>query len=82
MINHVDQQDRLAQVAADGSFTLKLNGEHNVIMDLAGVGSGKIERHLLATYWLWNDGGQDRSGVQLVRFRVQRLGVQVFPTLT
>ena len=77
----VDQQDRLAQVAADGSFTLKLNGEDNVIVDLAGVGSGQIEKHILGLFWLWNDGSQDRSGIQLVRFRVQRLGVQVFPAM-
>ncbi len=81
VINDVDQQDRLAEVAADGSFTLKLNGEDNVIVDLAGVGSGQVEKHVLAMYWLWNDGSQDRSGIQLVRFRVQRLGVQVFPAL-
>ena len=81
VINDVDQQDRLAEVAADGSFTLKLNGEDNVIVDLVGVGSGQMEKHILAMYWLWNDGSQDRSGIQLVRFRVQRLGVQVFPGL-
>ncbi|MCP4888230.1 MAG: hypothetical protein GY904_16655 [Planctomycetaceae bacterium] len=81
VINDVHQQDRLAEVATDGSFTLKLNGEDNVIVDLAGVGSGQIEKHVLAMYWLWNDGSQDRSGIQLVRFRVQRLGVQVFPVL-
>ena len=79
VINAVDQQDRLAQVEADGSFTLKLNGEDNVIVDVAGIGSGQVEKHVLAMYWLWNDGSQDRSGIQLVRFRVQRLGVQVFP---
>ena len=79
VINGVDQQDRLAQVDADGSFTLKLNGEDNVIVDVAGIGSGQVEKHVLAMYWLWNDGSQDRSGIQLVRFRVQRLGVQVFP---
>jgi hypothetical protein len=81
VINSVDQQDRLAQVAADGSFTLKLNGEDNVIVDLAAVGSGKVEKHVLALYWLWNDGSQDRSKIQLIRFRVQRLGVQVFAAL-
>lgn len=81
VINDVDQQDRLAEVAADGSFTLKLNGEDNVIVDLAAVGSGQVEKHVLAMYWLWNDGSQDRSGIQLLRFRVQRLGVQVFPAL-
>jgi hypothetical protein len=81
VINGVDQQDRLAQVAADGSFTLKLNGEDNVIVNLAGVGSGQVEKHVLAMYWLWNDGTQDRTGIQLVRFRVQRLGVQVFLAL-
>ena len=81
VINGVDQQDRLAQVDADGSFTLKLNGEDNVIVDVAGIGSGQVEKHVLAMYWLWNDGSQDRSGIQLVRFRVQRLGVQVFPAL-
>lgn len=81
MIKDVDQQDWQAQVATDGSFTLKLNGEDNVIVDLAGVGSGQVEKHVLALYWLWNDGTQDRSGIQLVRFRVQRLGVQVFPAL-
>jgi hypothetical protein len=79
VINDIDQQDRLAQVAADGSFALKLNGEDNVIVDLAGIGSGQVEKHVLAMDWLWNDGSQDRSGIQLVRFRVQRLGVQVFP---
>jgi len=79
VINDVDQQDRLTQVEADGSFTLRLNGEDNVIVDLPGVGSGQFEKHVLAMYWLWNDGSQDRSGIQLVRFRVQRLGVQVFP---
>ena len=81
VINDVDQQDRLAQVAADGSFTLKLNGEDNVIVDISRVGSGQIEKHVLAMYGLWNDGSQARSGIQLVRFRVQRLGVQVFPAL-
>ena len=81
VINGVDQQDRLAEVATDGSFTLKLNGEDNVIVDLAEVGSGQVEKHVLAMYWLWNDGNQDRSGIQLVRFRVQRLGVPVFPAL-
>ena len=35
--------------------------------------------HVLALYWRWNDGIQDRAGIQLVRFRVQGLGVQVFP---
>jgi hypothetical protein len=29
VINGVHQQDRLAQVAVDGSFTLMLNGEDN-----------------------------------------------------
>ena len=48
VINGVDQQDRLAQVESDGSFTLKLNGEDNVIVDLAGVGSGLVEKHVLA----------------------------------
>ena len=81
VINDIDQQNRLAEVEADGSFTLKLNGEDNVIVDLAGVGSGQVEKHILAMYWLWNDGNQDRSGIQLARFRVQRLGVQVFPAL-
>jgi hypothetical protein len=81
VINDVDQEDRLAQVDSDGSFTLKLNGEDNVIVDLAGIGPGQVEKHVLAMYWLWNDGSQDRSGIQLVRFRVQRLGVQVFPAL-
>jgi hypothetical protein len=52
-----------------------------VIVDLGAVGSGQVEKHVLAMYWLWNDGSQDRSGIQLVRFRVQRLGVQVFPAL-
>lgn len=47
VINGVDQQTRLAQVAVDGSFTLKHNGEDNVIVDLAGIGSGQIERHVL-----------------------------------
>ena len=28
-------------------------------------------------YWLWNDGSQDRSGIQLVQFQVQRIGVSV-----
>jgi hypothetical protein len=69
-------------VAADGLFTLKLNGEDNVVVDAVGIGSGQIEKHILALYWLWNDGTQDRSGIQLVRFRVQRLGVQVFPALS
>ena len=50
-------------------------------MDIAGVGSGQVEKHVLAMYWLWNDGTQDRTGIQLVRFRVQRLGVQVFLAL-
>lgn len=81
VINAVDQQDRPAEVAADGSFTLKLNGEDNVIVELAGVGSGQVEKHVLAMYLLRNDGSQDRSGIQLVRFRVQRLGVHVFPAL-
>ena len=81
VINGVDQQDRLAQVESDGSFTLKLNGEDNVIVDISGVGSGQIEKHILGLFWLWNDGIQDRTGIQLVRFRVQRLGVQVFPAL-
>ncbi len=69
-------------MAADGLFTLKLNGEDNVVVDAVGIGSGQIEKHILALYWLWNDGTQDRSGIQLVRFRVQRLGVQVFPALS
>ena len=38
---------------------------------------GQIEKHVLGLLWLWNDGSQDRSGIQLVRFRVQRLGVSV-----
>jgi hypothetical protein len=79
VINGVDQQDRLGEVEGDGSFTVKLNGDDNFIVDLAGVGSGQVEKHVIAMYWLWNDGSQDRSGIQLVRFRVQRLGVQVFP---
>jgi sulfur transfer protein SufE len=33
VINDVDPQDRLAEVAADGSFTLKLNGADNVIVE-------------------------------------------------
>ena len=48
---------------------------------MIGVGFGQIEKNILPLYWLWNDGSQDRSGIQLVRFRVQRLGVQVFAAL-
>jgi hypothetical protein len=54
----------------------------NATVTVGGAfGSGKIEKHILGLFWLWNDGSQDRSGIQLVRFRVQRLGVQVFPAL-
>lgn len=81
IINDVDQDDRLSEVASDGSFTLKLDGPDNIIVNTAGVGSGQIEKHVLALYWRWNDGTQDRSGIQLIRFRVQRLGVQVFPAV-
>lgn len=81
VINGVDQQDRLAEVAADGSFTLKLNGEDNVIVDLAGVGSGQVEKYVIAMYWFWNDVSRDRSGIQLVRFRGHQVGVQVFPAM-
>jgi hypothetical protein len=42
----VNRQDRKVQVAANGSFTLKLNSEDNVIVDLAGVSSGQVEKHL------------------------------------
>ena len=52
-----------------------------MIVDLSALGSRKVKKHVLAMYWLWNDGSQDRSGIQLVWFRVQRLGVQVFPAL-
>ena len=43
VINGVDQQDpqdRQSQVAEDGSLTFKLNGEDNVIVYTASVGSG------------------------------------------
>jgi len=40
-----------------------------------------MEKHVLEIYWLWNNGSQDRSKIQLVQFRVQRLGAQVFPAL-
>jgi len=40
-----------------------------------------MKKHVLALYWRWNDGIQNRTGIQLVRLRVQRLGVQVFPAL-
>jgi hypothetical protein len=50
-----------------------------MIVDLARVGSGQTENHVFAMYYMWNDGSQDRSGIQVVRFRVQRLGAQVFP---
>lgn len=81
LINSVDFYNRSALVAADGSFTLKLNSAVNLIVDLPEVSSGQVEKHVLGMYWLWNDGSQDRSGIQLVRFGFQRLGVQVFPAL-
>ena len=52
-----------------------------MIVDIAGVGSGQVEKYVLALYWLWQDGSQDRSGIQLAQFRVRRLGVPVFPAL-
>lgn len=63
VINEVHQQDRLAEVAADGSFTLKLNGEDNVIADIARGGSGQVEKHVLTIYWLWNDKRRDPIGL-------------------
>lgn len=77
--NHVDQQPRLSEVATDISLTMKLNGEDNEIVNLVGVSSGQIEKYVLAMYWVCNDENQGRSGIQLVRYRVQRLGMQVLP---
>ena len=68
-------------MAAVGSFTLRLNVEDNVIVELAGVGSGHFEKQILAMFWLWNDVSQDQPGIQLVRFRAQRFSVRVFPAL-
>ncbi|XZE55986.1 hypothetical protein SH139x_002040 [Planctomycetaceae bacterium SH139] len=78
VINDVDQQDRRAQVEADGSFTLKLNGEDNVIGDPASVGSGRIERNVLTLYWPWHDGGQDRSGISYSGFGSRRWWCRFF----
>ena len=64
VINNVDQQDRITVVAADGTFTLKLNREDNVIVDIAKVGSGQVEKHILALYWIRNDGKLDRWGAR------------------
>lgn len=44
LINGLDQRDRLAEAAADGSFTLRLDDEDNAIVDIAAVGSGKTEK--------------------------------------
>ncbi len=50
-------------------------------METANASSAKVEKHALKMDWLWNDGSQDRSGILLVGFGVQRLGLQVFPAL-
>ena len=81
VIGGFGQQVGLAQMAANGSFTLKLSGEDNIAVDIASVGSGQIEKHVITMFLLWNDGSQDRSGIQLVRFRVQRPGVPLIPAL-
>jgi hypothetical protein len=52
-----------------------------VIVDTASIGSGQFVKHVLALYYLGSNGSHKRRGIQLIRFRVQRLGVQLFPAL-
>lgn len=57
---------------------------YRVGFDLADViifRAGQVDKRVLAMYFFWNARSQDRSGIQLVRFLVQRLGLQVFPAL-
>ena len=68
IINSIERQDRLAQVASDGSFTLKFDADDNAVLDSAL----SLEKHVLAMYWSWHDGERERTGIQLVRWRVQR----------
>ena len=68
IINSIERQDRSAQVASDGSFTLKFDGDDNTVVDA----SLAVEKHVLAMYWSWHDGERERTGIQLVRWRVER----------
>ena len=68
IINFIERQDRLAEVAADGSFTLKFDGDDNIVVDAALA----VEKHVLAMYWSWHDGERERTGIELARWRVQR----------
>jgi len=76
IINGLAQQDRLSEVATDGHLTIKLDAPDNTIIN-PSLGSKQLEKHIVALVWRWNDGTQDRTGIQLVRFRVQRMWVQV-----
>ncbi len=44
----------------------------------AGVGSGHVEKHVLAMCWLWSDRSQDQLGIQLLRAESSGWGCRRF----
>ena len=71
IINSIERQDRLSEVADNGSFTLKFDGDDNVVLDSAL----SVEKHILAMYWSWHDGERERTGIQASSRRVERAHV-------
>lgn len=78
IINGVQYEDRLSEVAAGGDFTVKLDASDTVVQDTTNVLAGQTEAQIVALVWTWNDGVQVRTGVQLIRIQVQRVTAPIF----
>ena len=59
-------------VDANGNFVLRL-GPADAIIVGTSVASHAIEYHVARFSWSYNDGSEDRTGIQEVRFRIQQL---------
>ena len=82
IINSKDAQDAKNAnghtVASDGSFIVRLNvADSSIEVEDPVIAEQALQYHILRLVWTWSDGVAVRTGIEQLRFAVQKLEVTV-----
>lgn len=58
-------------VDANGNFVIRLDGDDTMVM--GSLTENEVETHIARLVWTYNDGVGERTGIQEIRHRIQKM---------